>query len=201
MPAPVLSSFAQRLYDEFVPLALEDAANEYALAWWLATISNPFQLVDDLARDTSAGEGWSIAVDLARVPDFMLDWLGQFVGVRTPVGSTPAVKRALIAAVGGWNRGTSTSMRGAVQALLTGNKTVIFAERDGGPYSLTIITRTSETPDVPAVLAALKAQKPGGILLNYVTSDGNTYLEVRATKANYTAVIAAYANYTAMRGY
>ena len=349
MPAPVLKSFAQRIYDDLAPLAAMDASTGYDLASYVGALGEEFQVVDDLARDQtlSGGKvapGWSQALDITRCPNNALAWLAQFVGGTTKAGLSDADQRAYVQNAGGWKRGTAASMQAAVISLLTGNKTVIFSERNGtndvsydfesgtqswvavlggvlsqdasnfrgggahslrvstpgtvnsgvqspalafaanksqavhfsflgtagqnyrfsiidsthsvtlgtainhvgtgsweeiafyrvcgavagnltlqvdngagglpqifylddvhlqndGPYSLTVITRTAETPNSAAVLAALTAQKPAGILLTYATTTGNTYLEVRATQATYTAVKTTYATYTAMRGY
>ena len=349
MPAPVLKSFAQRIYDDLAPLAVLDAATGYDLAYYVGALGQEFQVVEDLSRDQTLpsgkiAPGWSQAVDITRCPSNALAWLAQFVGGTTKGGLSDSDQRNYIQNVGGWKRGTVASMQNAVLSLLTGNKTVIFSERNGtndvtydfesgtqswasaasatltqdatnfrgggahslkvvtttsnfsgamsptlafaankdqavrfsfkgtagqtyrmtiwdsthssvigvqnyhvangsweeiafwgicgsvagnlllqvdnalsgiaqtfylddvhlqndGPYSLTVITRTAETPSSSAVQAALIAQKPAGLLLTYATTTGNTYLEVRATQATYTAVKTTYATYTAMRGY
>ena len=70
-----------------------------------------------------------------------------------------------------------------------------------GPYALTVITRTAETPSTAAVLAALLAQKPAGIILTYAATTGFTYLELRADQATYTSTRSYYTNYQNLRGY
>jgi hypothetical protein len=349
VPAPVLKSFAQRIYDDLAPLAAMDAGTGYDLAAYVGALGEAFQIVDDLARDQvlaggKIAPGWSQAVDITRCPPNALPWLAQFVGVVVPPSLSDSDTRNYILNAGGWKRGTAASMTAAVQALLTGNKTVIFSERNGtndtvntfeagtesytalvsatltqdaanfrgggahslktvtgtgansgmasanvafaasynqamrfsflgtagqtyriylydvthsavigsiishvglgtweevafwrvcgavagnlqlridngasgvaqtfyvddvhfqqnGPYSLTVITRTAETPNSAAVQAALIAQKPAGILLTYATTTGNTYLELRASQSTYTTARSAYATYQAMRGY
>jgi hypothetical protein len=202
MPAPTLIPFAQRLYDRLLPLQNDEANNNYALAYFLNAIATAYDDVEILADVGPAGQtGWSILVDINRIPDAGLPWLGQFIGVQLIPGLTAAQQRYAIQHAYGWNRGTPAALTAAIAPLLTGNKTVIFKERDGDPYTLTVITRTAETPSSSAVLAALLSQKPGGIILNYLTSTGFTYLELRATQATYTTTRTNFATYTALRGF
>jgi len=202
MPAPTLIPFAQRIYDRMLPLQNDEPNNNWALANYLNAIATAYDDVEILADVGPAGQvGWSIIVDINRVPDAGLPWLGQFIGVVLPPGLTAAQQRSAIQTAYGWRRGTPAALTAAIAPLLTGNKTVIFKERDGDPYTLTVITRSSETPNSAAVLAALTSQKPAGIILNYLTSTGFTYLELRATQATYTTTRTNYATYTALRGF
>jgi threonine dehydrogenase-like Zn-dependent dehydrogenase len=143
-----------------------------------------FQPVADVARDTPAGPGWSAVLDLGRCPDAWLPWLAQFVGVTVIAGSTPNAMRERIASTDGFKRGTPEAIRGAAQATLTGNRTVTFRERDANspdpPYTLEVVTLTGETPNPAATRAAIVAQKPGGIVLNYRTVEGQDWQAVQA---------------------
>jgi hypothetical protein len=185
------------MYDQLAPLAHDDASNNYALAWYIAALSEAWQDVDDVARDTDAGPGWSSLLDLNRCPVEALPWLAQFVGVKLVTGSTDAAMRARIASTDGWKRGTPAALIGAVTPLLTGTKTVIFRERNGGdPYALLVHTKTSETPDSAAVLAALMKQKPAGIILTYTVISGNDYQTLLTDTPLYSNVFSTYATYT-----
>jgi hypothetical protein len=63
-------------------------------------------------------------------------------------------------------------MQAAVAATLTGSQSVSVLERVGGdPYALTVVVRTSETPDSAATLAAAMTQKPIGLILTLVVSN------------------------------
>jgi hypothetical protein len=167
MPAPVLASFAQRLYDSLLPVRRDDAQHGYALALYCAGLGSMFQIVDDYSRDQVVGNviapGWSQLLDADRAPDEALAWLGQWVGVRVTAGSTPANQRLQIKSVGGWKRGTPGSLVAAIQATLTGTKSVTVIERNGGPYNITVITKASETPSPSASLAAAVSQKAAGL--------------------------------------
>lgn len=194
-----LDSFAALLYDALAPLAAWDEGAGWALAHYCAAIGAMFQPVEDIARDTPDGSGWSAVLDLERSPDSWLPWLAQFVGVTTIPGSTPAATRQRIASTDGFRRGTPAALEGAAAATLTGNKIVIFRERDQSaadpPYALEVVTLTGETPNPAATQAAILAQKPGGIVLTYRTAEGEdwqlvkesgkTWRQVRTERTNW----------------
>jgi tail protein P2 I len=197
--ASPLESFADLLYGSMRPLAWLDGESGYALAHLAGGVGTMFQEVQDLARDTPQGVGWSAVVDLQRCPDNWLPWLAQFVGVSIPGGLMPADQRAWIAGADGFNRGTPAALRAAAGAYLTGDKTVFFRERDPSgavpPYTLEVVTVESETPDPDVVLAALMAQKPAGLVLTYRTVVGWDYQEQTATSTTYTALASDFATY------
>ena len=201
--ALVPDSFADRLYAALAPLAAEDAANGWALLVLCNAIGTMYQELEELVRDTPEGPGWSQLLDVDRCPPEALPWLAQFVGVRLLPDSSEAEQRQRIDSTSGFQRGTRDALIGAAQATLTGTKTVIFRERDPAgadpPYSLTVITRTSETPDSAATLRALTAQKPGGLVLTYRTATGQDYVQLKATSATYAIVKTKYHDYTAVR--
>jgi hypothetical protein len=199
LSAPVLKSFAQRLYDAVAPLAQDDALYGYALANYCAALGELFQIVDDYGRDQIvSGElapGWSQVLDLTRAPTVALPWLAQFVGVQLTAGLTDAQQRMQIASVGGWNRGTISAMVLAAQATLTGTKTVNFVERNTDAYTMTVITKSSETPNPVATLAALVSQKPAGIILLYQNIDGQSYGDLLVNAPLYSNAFSIYVDY------
>jgi hypothetical protein len=209
-PPPELEpeTFSQRLYDSMAPVAQEDEFNQWALLIFINGIGVMFQLLEDWARDTPDGPGWSLLLDLNRCPDIALPWLAQFVGVRIIRGSTPDEMRARIASTDGFRRGTVAAMTGAAKATLTGNQRLIFRERDGvemghpeSPeyaYCLKVATWESETPDPAATLAALLSQKPGGILLDYNPATMQDYAQVKLNNATYAVVKSRYIDYAAL---
>ena len=111
-------TYAERLYGMLAPLAARDSEVEWSLLKLCNAIGVPFQLVEDLVRDTEDGVGWSALLDLDRCPDEALPWLAQFVGVRVLPSSTPEQQRARIASTDGFKRGTRDAMIGAAQATL-----------------------------------------------------------------------------------
>jgi hypothetical protein len=185
-------AFADDLRTALAPLATPD------LATYAGAIGAMFAPVDDLVRDTDAGDGWTALLDVDRAPADALAFLAQFVGVRLQADLTDAAQRARIVGTDGFKRGSAGAVRAAAQQYLTGARRVIFRERDGGAYRLTVITYTADTPDPAAVLRALLAQKPAGIILTHLVENGQDYQQVRTIHATYAAVKAAYPTYGAM---
>lgn len=206
-PRPTdVGSFGERLYGQLEPVAKRDEELGWHLLILCGAAGAMFQEIEDYARDTDESVGWSSVVDLERAPDKFLPWLAQLVGVRTtpPLAGETAVAhsarmRDRIALTDGFKRGTRAAMIGAAQQHLTGTKYVLLNERNGSAYQLGVITQLSETPDTAATLRALNASKPAGIILNYTTVSGNSYLAIRAAFNTYTLAHADYADYTAMR--
>src|SRR5262249_13772648 len=123
-------------------------------------------------------------LDPARCPPWALPWLAQLVGLRLPTTLSVPDQRAFISALASHNRGTPAALEAAAGLFLTGNKTVYFPERDptgtDPAYTLEVVTLDNETPDPAAVAAALQAQKPGGIILNYRHILGWDYQQMTA---------------------
>jgi len=194
----VPESFAARLYVALAPLAGQDPPNGWSLLILCNAVGAMFQLVDDFVRDSPDGPGWSALMDVNRSPAIALPWLGQLAGVRLPPGQTEAQQRERIRSTGGFRRGTVEAIIAAAQATLTGTQTVGIQERLGGdPYALKVTTYAPETPDTVATYNALIAAKPGGLLLTYSTGAvGQTYAQLKARVASYTACSTRYPNYT-----
>jgi hypothetical protein len=128
-----------------------------------------------------------------------LPWLGQFVGVTVPDGASEDAAREYIDALPGFARGRRESIIAAAQMTLTDTETVIIQERYGGDaYALAVRTLVDETPDEAATLAAILAQKPAGLVLDYATTTLSTYDAVRVTYATYAALLSAVATYDAL---
>lgn len=142
-----MNSAAQRVFDKLLPVQSPD------LATFIGALGDVlFQEVDDYASDGPLDQqGWSVLLDLNRIPDKGLDWMAQFIGVHFAPGLTPVQKRLLIQSTDGWRRGTVAAMTGAITPYLQGTKTVIFKERDAlvspssPAYGLTVVTKKNET--------------------------------------------------------
>lgn len=107
-----------------------------------------------------------------------LPWLAQIVGARLDPGMSEEEKRDTIRyATSGWRAGTRSAIVDAAKSALTGTRyarvlphTKVNVSDDleaGTPWDITIITRTSETPDPGVVLGAVlrKGVKPAGAVL------------------------------------
>lgn len=130
-------------------------------------------------RHDDIGSGWRRMRDPYRCPVWALPWLAQHVGLaHLDPGLTEDQVRTLIATVPNWDAGSNDQIINATKLTLTGTQYVALFERDSSPYHLTVLTRTSETPDSAKTLTAILGQKPVGIVLDYETVDGETWEEV-----------------------
>lgn len=203
MVRPTVATITEELYAGLGPLAAPDPHNDWTLLKLIASVTDPLQEVEDLARDDDTGRsGWSYVVDGDDVPLAWIDWLGQFVGVVPDDNLNEADRRARLAAKDGFGRGTRAAIVAAAQAHLTGAKVVDVHERDGGnPYALRIETYAADTPKASLVRAALKAATPGGILLTYNIADPESYDDVAADFATYDDLTAGLDTYDDMISY
>lgn len=176
------------------------------LLLWLDGAAHLLGRIDDLARDTDERTGWVWLLHPDDTPREWLAWLGQLVGVRLLDGLDETSQRLRVRETAGQKRGTVAAIRGAARQHLTGTRLVRIDERrrpDGtaDAYHLIVTTYTAETPDPPAVAAALQAEKPGGLILHYEVRTGATYNELAVDFATYNDLSARFADYDAMRTY
>lgn len=205
-PGLIPDSFAARLYQMVAPLAQDDPSFDWSLLILVNAIGQPWQLAEEIVRDTPDGPGWSLLLDVDRCPPQSLGWLAQFVGVRLRQDDTDEQSRERIVETDGFRRGTRQAIIAAARATLIGSRNVFVYERTGTPagpelwgaYRLAVITYTDETPDPAATLAAVLTQKPGGLVLTYQHILGQTYYMVDQRFDSYAEVDAAYANYGEM---
>jgi hypothetical protein len=192
MSRPVVSRFAEDLYENCVGWAHADEQNGWALLHLCQAIAVQYDPTDQIANPPVEGRGpWETILDVDHTPAAFLPWLGQFVGVRPGqlAGLTVQQQRDFIRACSAYRRGTPAAMIAAAQIHLTGTRQVRMVERDESAYRLTVITRTTETPDAAAVERALLTQKPAGIVLTHIVSDAPIIDEGTATIDDVTATI------------
>lgn len=188
-PMPAMGSIGAELYAANEPLAYADPINDYALAILCGAIGAMWQQVADLAEERDGRPGWSPLVDVETSPGYALPWLAQIPGVQLTTGEAEAEQRDEVREHAGEARGRPASMRAAGAKTLTGTKTVRIVERTTSAWTLTAITRTSETPSPAATLAALMSQKVGGDILTHVVSDAPVIDEWTRTINATTATI------------
>jgi len=168
----------QRLADRTNQMAPDDALYGWAHAHLCEALGQPLLQFQE-AFDPEDAAPFETLLDPQRCPPWALPWLAQLIGLRLPSTLTDSEQRAFIAALASHNRGTPAALAAAAGLYLTGNKTVMFRERDptgtDPPYTLEVVTRDDETPDPDKVLVALMAQKPGGIVLLYRSVAGWDY--------------------------
>jgi len=167
-----------RLTERTNQMAVDDPQYGWAHAHLCEALGQPLIQFQE-AFDPVDAAPFETLLDPARCPAWALPWLAQLVGMRLPTTISVDEQRAFIAALASHNRGTPAALAAAAGLYLTGNKTVMFRERDptgtDPPYTLEVVTRDDETPDPDKVLAALMAQKPGGIVLLYRQVQGWDY--------------------------
>lgn len=172
MSMPVMCSEGQALYDAVWQLAGEDEANDWALAKVCNAIGMMRQRAADLYEDRDGLPGWSQLFSVDRCPAYALPFLAQVAGTTVTVGAPEEVQRDEVRRHAGSARGRPASIIAAVQATLTGTKTVRLLERVGGnAWRFTVVTRTAETPDAAATYKAILSQKPLGMIATHIISD------------------------------
>jgi len=171
-----VSELTQRMYDQLEPLAGADSSVGWPLLAYIDTLGRMLLpgaiLVENGPNDEP---GWSIVLDINRIPDEGLDWLGQFIGMHFFQGVTATTKRQQIRDKVGWQRGTPASIIAAVRLFLTGTGTVQFAERDSSPYHFNVTIWASEAPaDTSTIIRYVNQYaKPAGLQWTLTVNPGS----------------------------
>jgi hypothetical protein len=173
-----VKSVTQRVYDALEPVAGSDVRSGWPLLAYIDALGLMFQKASDLVEDGDNGEpGWSIILDIDRVPDEGLDWLAQFLGITFYVGMDDATKRQQIRGHASWQRGTPAQIALSIGLFMTGTKTVQLTERNPTPYSFQVIIWATEAPaDVsqtsPLVRYVNAYAKPAGLKWTLTVNPG-----------------------------
>lgn len=170
-PMPIMGSVGAEMYDANEALAYADLDNDYVFAVLCEAIGRMWQPIADLVEERDGRPGWAVLVDVETTPDDALPWLAQIPGVQLTRAAVAADQREELRRRSGEARCRPESMRAAGAATLTGTQSVRILERTSSAWTLTVITRTAETPDAAATLAALMSQKVGGDVLTHVVAD------------------------------
>jgi hypothetical protein len=86
-------------------------------------------------------------LDPARAPAWALPWTRAVRRRHAHPGRPEAEWRDEITSPPAFQRGTPQAIIDATARTLTGDQRVTLHERDGGPWLITVITYTAETPD------------------------------------------------------
>lgn len=196
MTQPVLTSMARRAYDLMGPMHSSDEDNDFALANYIMALCQPLQSVEDVVGDINGDTGWSIILDIDRIPEVGFGYLAQFTGSDINPSFDGATQRASIKSANRWKRGTPGYLIAIIQAYLTGSKTVILRERDTSAYHFHVSTRTSETsgPAETIIRAAITANKAAGLQFVYSVIAGMDYIDMAAV-GTYATVKSSFATY------
>jgi hypothetical protein len=209
MPPPDLTPTGEFLWDEVGVAQPGDDQRGSPARILVGAVAKALGPLFDIVRDTDQGPGWSAVLDpdciVAMLPETVaqrvLRWLGQFAGQSFPADMTAAAMAAQVGIPASFERGTFDALVQAVRHTITGTGYVFALERQGSPYRVTVVTRTSETPSPAMTLAAAQSQKPAGLVLTHVVTTTRTYLENSSIAPTYAARSATYATYAAARGF
>jgi len=196
---------SQRLYDELEPLSGSDPTSGWPLLAFIDAIGQMFQSGADLVQDGPNGEpGWSIILDINRIPDAGLPWLAQFIGLAFFQGITADQQRQQIRDHTNWARGTPASIINAVRLFLTGTQTVQLAERNPDNWSFNVTIWTAEAPadtstTSPLVTYVNKYAKPAGLKwtlsVNPGTPPATTYSVIYTRGDTYGSMYSSFTTY------
>ena len=199
----------QRMYDQMDPVASQDAAIGWHLLAFVNSIGEMIQEVDDLAGDGDNGEpGWSIIVDINRIPDEGLPYLAQFIGMTFFEGTDAATMRQQIRDHISWQRGTPNAIMSGVRLFLTGTKTVQMQERNPDAYAFQVIIWASEAPadtsaTSPLVRYINTYAKPAGLkwtlIINPGTPPSTTYTAIYTRGDTYSYDYTQFQTYADVR--
>lgn len=108
------------------------------LKTFVGALGELFQEIDDYARNTDEGPGWSPIVDVNRAPESGLPWLAQFLGVRIDYGSELDARQQ-IRSHDRWGRGTPLSIMGPASKWVPPGGQLYMSERSPNPWHVTFI--------------------------------------------------------------
>jgi len=201
-----MGAFATRIYKSLDPFTYAESDNSWALACFLGALGTMFQEVEDYASDKADGSsGWAILIDVDNGPDKGLSWLGQFVGVSVDASLSTANQRQQVKSANAQKRGTLAALKAAPIPWLAGTQKVSVRERDASvvpsdpAYAISVYTLTSETTSHAAVLAALLAVKPAGIVMNYQDLAGQLWSTLNTNYASWNLVSAHYTSWDGVK--
>lgn len=200
MDRPDVHELTGELYDAISPgQTLEQemvaaTAADWETLWFCDALSMPLHIWWELSHGDN--EPWDTLLDPQRTPAEALPYLAQFVGLEIQPSWGEHQLRQEIEAPSQWARGRPGTMLDALKRTLSVDDPYIqFVEQYTSAYILLVRTLTSQTPSESRSRAALMAQKPGGIVLDYDTIAGQNYLQLDTDYASYNAVEADYDTY------
>lgn len=202
---PALTPAGARLYEQLEPRARDDGAHGWAMAHLAGALATMIDRAHGYAHD--ADVPWGSLYDVEQTPDEALEHVAQYIGVQLLGSLTAAGRRIRTREAGGLRRGTVAAIKGAALPHLVSTDparpaVVEVLERDGGDaYRLRVVTYAAETPNPAQVEAALRAEKPAGLVLIYEVRPGQSYDQARQRHTTYDAGRLAYPSYGAARDY
>ncbi len=183
MSRPVVGDYAEDLYARLEPIHRDtDEAAGWPLLTYIGGLGAAHDLVRYITADTDEQRGWSALFDPDRCPADFLPYLGQYFGVRIPVGTPEALARDMIKTPAGFVRCSEAAVIAAVKSTLTGAQYVNFVTRqDDSFWRWLITTRPAETPNAALTYRAILSQKRAGVIATHVVTDETLIDELEGT--------------------
>ena len=172
-------SIAERMQAQLAPYQEADPAGLLdALATGFAA---PLEICD-VARDTDTHIAWGSVLDPDVADARLLPWLAQFSGDQLLPSDSVQDQRDRLTSPSNFYRGTVEAIRAEMQPTLTGAKQVLILERTTNEWTLTVITRTSETPSPAVAEAAGRRQIAPWLIATFIVTDAPIIDEAGAAK-------------------
>ena len=200
---PTVGAVAERTYEALAPLAYADEANGWALLLLTQALVYSMETPDSYVREyPDLGlPTFGILLDVDNAPPEVLDWMGQFAGKSLVPGQTTEQSRQRIRSTSGFDRGAAEAFASAALPYLVDNPHIIVRERYRGdapgdqPGYVQVRTYAAETLDVNAARAALEAELPGGLIMDYQVVAGQDWQSVVNTVPTWSALQTKYATW------
>lgn len=204
--------YAAAVYRSLGPLTYPDPEN----GWTLAALVDAWTTIEGWIGEASrpepgTGESpWSAVLDPWRCPWWALRWCGQAYGLRLqpelgawvhPTADVEARWRQSIADRLGWHRGHPESIIALARQHMQGLQRLQLRERynpalgaeTDAPWHLQLRVRSSDVipGHADALIAAVRAAIPVGIVADIVVTNDRDWDEVVATWSSWSAAVAA----------
>lgn len=177
-----ITQLAQDAYDYLEPVSGQDAANGWVLMILCAGLGEAFRQVEEVCRSTVHAEPYQDTYDVATCPDWLLGWLGQFVGVPWVAYTDAAAKRTQVQAEAGFYRGSIDTLEAAVTATQTAPNRVTVQERVPDAWGITVAYDPAYTPNPTATQQAAAAATAWGLALSVVSNSQPFFEQASPTK-------------------
>lgn len=183
---PSVSASAERTYGRLSAFQEGDPENGWGLLSLTEALAVTRRKPEEALRHDDVGSGQRRMLSPSRAPAWALPALAARAGVQVLDADEQTLRRR-IATRPRARRCTEPAMREAVaETLLSRDPArVRLLERHDpsqpgvdAPDHLTVVVRSGDAPDMPATFRAALTQKPWGVLLHLVTTQGLTWDEL-----------------------
>lgn len=195
MAKPALTDTGERLYAQLAPTYFkEDERYGWAGTIFASALARMFDGAAEVVQPIGTKPPFAVLFDVANVAARWLAWVAQFVGVDLRTSPNAATSRAWIKSPLSYTRGTTTAMKLAAEATLTGSKTLFFYTRyNEEPFRLKAASLVTQTANPTATREAVESMMPAWIVLEYETVAGGTMAILEASHAKISEIEAAHA--------